>query len=80
MSEALKQMRPPTPEEEKAAQSKKVNTRVEDFLALLKQAGSAFAAPTAFAPAYRNKQEESSDGDEELIRKQQEDLDSEGDK
>ena len=79
MSEALKQMRPPTPEEEKAAQSKKANTRVQDFLASLKQAGTAFAAPTAFDPAYRNKQEETSGGDEDLIRKQQEDLDSEDD-
>jgi hypothetical protein len=79
MSEALKQMRPPTTEEEKSAQSKKANTRVQDFLASLKQTGSALTAPTAFAPAYRNKQEETPDGDDELIRKQQEDLDSEGD-
>src|ERR1035441_7377143 len=42
MSEAMKQMRPPTPEEEKAAQSKRAGTRVQDFLASLKHAGSAF--------------------------------------
>jgi hypothetical protein len=79
MRDAMKQMRPPTPEEEKAAQSKRASTRVEEFLESLKRAGSAIATPGTLAPAYRNKQKETPQGDKDLLSEQQEDLDSEVD-
>ncbi|RXH53947.1 hypothetical protein GRAN_4916 [Granulicella sibirica] len=41
--------------------------------------GGLFQQPLAYAPAYRNKQEDATD-DDELLRAQQEDLDNESER
>jgi hypothetical protein len=78
MSEALRQMRPPTPQEQEAAQSARAISRVQGLLESLKEVGNVFTAPTTFAPAYRNKQEGTPESDEQLLQDQQKDLDDEG--
>ncbi len=78
MSEALRQMRPQTSQEQEATRSARATSRVQGLLASLKQAGSAFTAPETLAPAYRNKQEDTPESDEQLLQDQQKDLDDEG--
>ena len=75
MSEALKQMRPPTPQEQEAERSERATSRVQNLLASLRGAGESLTLNRSFALAYRNKQEDTPDSDEELLRQQQEDLD-----
>ena len=77
MSEVLKQTRPPTAQEEEASRSERATSRVQGFLASLKDAGRMFDQPLAFAPAYRNKQQDAVE-DEALLRSHQEALDEEG--
>ena len=76
MSEALRQMRPPTPEEQAEALTQRATSRVQSFLASLKGVGEAFASERSFAPAYRNKGEDIPESDKEILRDQQKDLDS----
>ncbi|WP_128915504.1 hypothetical protein [Granulicella sibirica] len=78
MSEALKQTRPLTVQEEQIVRSERAASRVQDFLSSLKN-GGLFQQPLAYAPAYRNKQEDATD-DDELLRAQQEDLDNESER
>ena len=79
LSEALKQLRPPTPEEQEAARAERTKLRVQGILAAIKNVGgSSFAAPGNFAPAYRNKEEETSESDKKLLEDQQKQLDGEG--
>jgi hypothetical protein len=77
MSEALRQLRPPTPQEQEAAQSARAESRVQGLLSSLKLAGNAYFTPAPFAPAYRNKQEGTPESDEQLVEEQQRDLDGE---
>ncbi|MGO8935526.1 MAG: hypothetical protein ACLQDA_17610 [Terracidiphilus sp.] len=79
LSEALKQLRPPTPEEQEASRAERAKSRVQGILATVKNVGTAtFAAPGNFAPAYRNKEEETSESDKKLLEDQQKQLDGEG--
>lgn len=77
--EALKQLRPPTPEEEETFRAERAKSRVQGVLAAIKNVGtSTFAASGNFAPAYRNKkEEETSESDKKLLEDQQKQLDSE---
>jgi len=79
LSEALKQLRPPTPEEQEASRAERAKSRVQGILAAIKNVGSStFATPGNFAPAYRNKEEETSESDKKLLEDQQKQLDGEG--
>jgi hypothetical protein len=81
LSAALKQLRPPTPEEQEASRAERAKSRVHGILAAIKNVGEAtFVAPGNFAPAYRNKEEEISDSDKELLEDQQKQLDGEGER
>jgi hypothetical protein len=71
-------VRPPTPQEQEAAQSARAISRVQGLVESLKEVGNVFTAPTTFAPAYRNKQEGTPESDEQLLQDQQKDLDDEG--
>jgi len=64
-----------TPQEQEAARSERAASRVQNLLASLRGAGDSLALNRSFAPAYRNKQNDTPDSDEELLRQQQEDLD-----
>jgi hypothetical protein len=77
MSEALRQMRPETPEEEEAARSARATSRVRGLLDSLKEVGGPVVVPTTFAPAYRNKHDETPESDEQLLQRQQRELDGE---
>jgi hypothetical protein len=77
MSDALRQLRPPSPEEQRTIDSNTAMSRVKDFLASL----SAPASPSAsFAPAFRNKAGEISKRDEEILREQQRLLEADAEK
>lgn len=79
LSEALKQLRPPTPEEQETSRAELAKSRVQGILAAIKNVGTAtFAAPGNLAPAYRNKEEETSESDKKLLEDQQKQLDGEG--
>jgi hypothetical protein len=78
MSEALSQLRPPTPLEEKASREERANSRVQDMLASIMNAGNSFSVPGSFAPAYRNKKDETPESDKQLLEEQQKKLDGEG--
>ena len=55
-------------------------TRVQGLLAAIKNVGtSTFAVPASFAPAYRNKEEETPESDRKLLEDQQKQLDGESD-
>jgi hypothetical protein len=78
LSEALKQLRPPTPEEQEASRAERAKSRIQGILAAVKNVGtSTFATPGNFAPAYRNKEEETSESDKRLLEDQQKQLDGE---
>jgi hypothetical protein len=80
MSEALKQLRPPTAEEQQALSAQRAKSRVQGILAAIKNTGSStFEMPASFAPAYRNKEEETPESDRKLLEDQQKQLDGEGD-
>jgi len=79
LSEALKQLRPPTPEEQEASRAERAKSRVQGILAAIKNVGgSTFTNPGNFAPAYRNKEDETSESDKKLLEDQQKQLDGEG--
>lgn len=78
MREALSQLRPPTPVEERAFREERANSRVHDMLAAIRSAGNSFLAPVSLAPAYRNKKEETPESDKQLLEEQQKQLDGEG--
>lgn len=79
MSEALRQLRPPTPEEQEASRTERAKSRVQGFLAAIKNLGSStLDVPANFAPAYRNKEEETPESDRKLLEDQQKQLDDEG--
>lgn len=79
LSEALKQLRPPTPEEQEASRAERAKSRVQGILAAIRNVGtSSVAGPGDFAPAYRNKKEgETSESDQKLLEDQQKQLDGE---
>ena len=77
--EALKQVRPPTLEEQHATRTKQVSSRVQGFLASLK-GGVALPQPFTASPVFRNKKDAGSDSDDDLLRFHQEDLDDEGER
>jgi hypothetical protein len=85
MREALRQLRPPTPEEEELNRRSQAASTVQSLLSSIK-AGvtSVLANPVssgaAFAPAFRNKQEELTQKDRDLLNSQQSELDSGQDK
>ena len=78
MSEALKQTRPRSPDEERAYQAGSATSRVQGILGLIQNAGRQFSQPLTFAPAFRNKDDAAGD-DEDLLRAQQQELDEEQD-
>jgi hypothetical protein len=79
MSEALRQLRPPTPEEQEASRAERAKSRVQGLLNAMKTASrNAFAVPANLAPAYRNKEEETPETDKKLLEDQQKELDNEG--
>jgi hypothetical protein len=71
----FRQSLPPTLQEQEAARTERATSRVQTLLASLRGAGDLLAPNRSFAPAYRNKQEDTPASDEELLRQQQEDLD-----
>jgi hypothetical protein len=71
----FKQSVPLTPQEQEVARTERATSRVQALLASLRGVGNLLAPDTSFAPAYRNKQEDTTASDEELLRQQQEDLD-----
>jgi hypothetical protein len=71
----FKQSLPLTPQEQEVARTERATSRVQTLLASLKGTGDLLAPNISFAPAYRNKQEDTPASDEELLRRQQEDLD-----
>ena len=71
----FKQSLPLTPQEQEVVRTERATSRVQTLLASLRGVGGLLAANTSFAPAYRNKQEDTPASDEELLRQQQEDLD-----
>lgn len=78
LSEALRQLRPPTPQEQQASLAERAKSRVQGILAAIKDAGaSTFAVSGDFAPAYRNKEEETPESDKKLLEDQQKQLDGE---
>ncbi|MGC2161528.1 MAG: hypothetical protein WA634_06460 [Silvibacterium sp.] len=79
MSDALSQLRPPTPIEERSFKEESAKSRVQGILAAIKNAGNTFSAPGSFAPAYRNKEDETPESDRKLLEGQQKQLDGEGD-
>lgn len=85
MQEALRQLRPPTPEEEEQSKRSQATSTVQSLLSSLK-AGMASLLPSpapvglTFAPAFRNKQEELTQKDRDLLNSQQSELDSGPDK
>lgn len=85
MQEALRQLRPATPEEEEQSKRSQATSTVQSLLSSLKT-GMASLLPSAapagptFAPAFRNKQEELTQKDRDLLNSQQSDLDSGPDK
>ena len=85
MREALRQLRPPTPEEEELNRRSQAASTVQSLLSSIK-AGvtSVLANPVssgaAFAPAFRNKQEELTQKDRDLLNSQQSEFDSRQDK
>jgi hypothetical protein len=80
MSEALKQLRPPTAEEQQASSAERAKSRVQGLLAAIKNVGTnPLAVPANLAPAYRNKEEETPESDKKLLEDQQKQLDGEGD-
>jgi hypothetical protein len=78
MSQALRQLSPPTPEEEQQKKKSAASSRVKDFLANIR---SSVTIPISgmnqsFAPAYRNRSEEISNEDEKLLNAHQVELDA----
>jgi hypothetical protein len=85
MREALRQLRPPTPEEEELNKKSQAASAVQGLLSSIKSGiASVLANPApggaTFAPAFRNRQEELTQKDRDLLHSQQSDLDSEPDK
>jgi hypothetical protein len=81
MSEALRQLRPPTPEEQEAFRAECAKSRVQGILAAIKNVGTAtFAVPADLAQAYRNKEEETPASDKKLLEDQQKQLDGDGER
>jgi hypothetical protein len=79
MSEALRQLRPPTPTEQQASLAERAKSRVQSILATIQDTGSTtFVVPATFAPAYRNKEDETHESDKKLLEDQQKELDGEG--
>jgi len=79
MSEALRQLRPPTPAEQRASLAERAKSRVQNFLAAIKDTGfNTFAEPATFGLAYRNKEDETPESDKKLLEDQQKELDGEG--
>jgi hypothetical protein len=71
----FKQSLPLTPQEQEVARTERATSRVQNLLASLRGIGDLLAPNASFAPAYRNKQEDTPASDEDLLRQQQEDLD-----
>jgi hypothetical protein len=71
----FKQSLPLTLQEQEVARTERASSRVQNLLASLRGVGDLLVPNTSFAPAYRNKREDTPASDEELLRHQQEDLD-----
>jgi len=71
----FRQSRPQTSQEQEVARTERASSRVQNLLASLRGAGGLLSPNRSFAPAYRNKQDNTPASDEELLRQQQEDLD-----
>jgi hypothetical protein len=85
MREALRQLRPPTPEEEELNKKSQAASTVQGLLSSIRSGiTSVLANPASaggtFAPAFRNKQEELTQNDRDLLNAQQSELDSGPDK
>jgi hypothetical protein len=78
MRKALAQLRPPTPAEEQARKEKGAVQHVQNFLAAVRGAGTNAFQPLSLAPAFRNKEDETPESDQQLLDEQQKQLDDEG--
>ena len=78
MLEALAQLRPPTAAEEHALKEKRAVQHVQNFLAAVRTAGTSTFQPLSLAPAFRNKEGETPEADQQLLDEQQKQLDDEG--
>jgi hypothetical protein len=78
MSRALRQLRPPTPEEEEQKKNSVASSRVKEFLTNLRSSASLpiGGLNQSFATAFRNRLGEISKEDEEILNAQQVDLDA----
>jgi hypothetical protein len=80
MVEAIRQFRPPTPEEEEQNKRSQATSTVQSLLSSIKAGVTSVLADPApagatFAPAFRNKQEELTQKDHDLLNAQQSELD-----
>jgi hypothetical protein len=85
MLEALRQLRQPTPEEEELNKRSQATSTVQSLLSSIKSGITSVLANPApagatFSPAFRNKQEELTQKDRDLLHAQQSELDSGPDK
>ena len=78
MREALAQLRPPTAAEEHAMKEKSAVQHVQNFLAAVRGAGTSAFQPLNLAPAFRNKEDETPESDQQLLDEHQKQLDDEG--
>jgi hypothetical protein len=78
MQEALAQLRPPTAAEEHALKEKRAVEHVQNFLAAVRTAGTSAFQPLSSAAAFRNKEDETPESDQQLLDEQQKQLDDEG--
>lgn len=81
MQEALRQLRPPTPEEVEQNKRSQATATMQSLLSSIKAGVTSVLANPApagasFAPAFRNKQEELTQKDRDLLNAQQSELDS----
>ena len=80
MSQALRQLRPPTPEEAEEKKKSAASSKVKEFLSNIRLGTGAIlpagALNQSFARAFRNKAGEMSNEDEDLLNTQQADLDA----
>ena len=78
MREALAQLKPPTAAEEHVLKEKRAVQHVQSFLAAVRTAGAGAFQPFSLTPAFRNKEDETPESDQQLLDEQQKQLDDEG--
>jgi hypothetical protein len=82
LRDALRQMRPPTPEEEQERQKSQATSKINDLLSSIRSGITSALAPPAteaesLAHAFRNKKKELTQKDRDLLKAHQDEIDSE---